>query len=226
MNTELWFLGLSVIVFLGTHIGLSNTPLRGTAVKLLGENGFLAVYSVIASATLAWMVMAYIQAPHDRYIWLSGDVLRFFSLAAAPFVCFFIAAGATVKNPGMVKMERFIDDARIVQGILRITRHPFLWGIALWSAAHMLVTGDLASLIFFGGFFVLSAAGPYLIDSKNRKLFGERWTKFAQETSNIPFYAIVSGRNHFSLAEIGWLRLALAGLMCVAAFYFHSMVNG
>lgn len=30
-------------------------------------------------------------------------------------------------------------------------RHPMLWGFFLWAVAHLLVTGDLASLLLFGG---------------------------------------------------------------------------
>jgi len=30
-------------------------------------------------------------------------------------------------------------------------RHPMLWGTVIWSVAHLLVNGDLASLILFGG---------------------------------------------------------------------------
>ena len=30
-------------------------------------------------------------------------------------------------------------------------RHPMLWGTVIWSAAHLLVNGDIASLVLFGG---------------------------------------------------------------------------
>lgn len=30
-------------------------------------------------------------------------------------------------------------------------RHPMLWGAVIWAVAHLLVNGDLASLILFGG---------------------------------------------------------------------------
>ncbi|WP_116130787.1 NnrU family protein [Tropicimonas sp. IMCC34043] len=30
-------------------------------------------------------------------------------------------------------------------------RHPMLWGFSLWAAAHLLVNGDLASILMFGG---------------------------------------------------------------------------
>jgi len=30
-------------------------------------------------------------------------------------------------------------------------RHPMLWGVLLWAVAHLLVNGDLASILLFGG---------------------------------------------------------------------------
>lgn len=30
-------------------------------------------------------------------------------------------------------------------------RHPMLWGMVIWAVAHLLVNGDLASVILFGG---------------------------------------------------------------------------
>ena len=31
-------------------------------------------------------------------------------------------------------------------------RHPMLWGVFIWAVAHLLVNGDLASLVLFAGF--------------------------------------------------------------------------
>lgn len=48
-------------------------------------------------------------------------------------------------------------------------RHPMLWGTVIWAVAHLLVNGDLASLVLFGGIGVwavlsmqlINAAGPW-----------------------------------------------------------------
>lgn len=34
------------------------------------------------------------------------------------------------------------------------TRHPMLWGFALWAVAHLLVNGETPSFILFGGLLV------------------------------------------------------------------------
>ena len=38
----------------------------------------------------------------------------------------------------------------------RIVVHPQLIGVALWAVGHLLVNGDLASVILFGGFLLFA----------------------------------------------------------------------
>lgn len=46
----------------------------------------------------------------------------------------------------------------------RVTRHPQLWGVILWAVAHLLVNGDAASLVLFGGFLLWAGASILLIN--------------------------------------------------------------
>jgi uncharacterized membrane protein len=109
---------------------------------------------------------------------------------------------------------------------LRITRHPFLWGFAIWAVAHLLVTGDLASLIFFGALLLLAIVGPGSIDAKRKRAFGAQWMRFAESTSSVPFLAISQGRNTLELAEIGWWRVAIALVLYAVFLGAHSWLFG
>jgi uncharacterized membrane protein len=115
----------------------------------------------------------------------------------------------------------------IARGIVRITRHPFLWGVALWALVHLIVNGDLAAFILFGSLLVLALVGTVSIDAKRRRAFGEQWTQFAGVTSNIPFAAVVTGRNRLgpALREIGLWRPLAAIAVYVAAFYLHGQAG-
>jgi uncharacterized membrane protein len=119
-----------------------------------------------------------------------------------------------------------LDDVHAVHGILRITRHPFLWGLTLWALAHMIANGDLAALVLFGSLLVLCLIGTRSIDAKRQRAFGDRWERFAALTSNIPFAAIKEGRNQLKIAEIGWQRLAGAVFLYMAAMHFHAKIFG
>jgi uncharacterized membrane protein len=94
----------------------------------------------------------------------------------------------------------------------------------LWAAAHVLARGDLKSLVFFGGLFLVAAVGTLLMDS--RKQQNPDWARFAAVTSHIPFVAIAQGRNRLDWREIGWKRPTI-GLAAFAAFFLlHSWIFG
>lgn len=46
----------------------------------------------------------------------------------------------------------------------RVNRHPQLTGVILWAVAHLLVNGDLASMVLFGGFLLWATASILLIN--------------------------------------------------------------
>ena len=75
---------------------------------------------------------------------------------------------------------------------------------------HVLARGDLASLVFFGGFVALAGLGTVLIDARKARSLGADWQGFAAVTSNVPFGAIAGRRNRFVFGEIGWKRLGAA----------------
>ncbi len=46
--------------------------------------------------------------------------------------------------------------AYVPGNIKRMTAHPMLWGVTLWSLLHLLANGDLAGLLLFGSFGLYS----------------------------------------------------------------------
>jgi uncharacterized membrane protein len=103
--------------------------------------------------------------------------------------------------------------------MIRITRHPIMWGIMLWAIAHILARGDLKSLVFFGGFLMLAAVGTLAMDW--RKKANPDWPRFAGVTSHVPFVAIAQGRNRIDWRELGWLRPALGLAAFFLVLLFH-----
>jgi len=173
------------------------------------------------------MTYAYRHAPTVE-LW--GVVLGFRPAAyVLVFIAFiFLVIGIMTPNPTRVGMEsRAGEGKEAARGMVRITRHPFLWGVALWALVHLIINGDLASLVLFGSLLVLAVGGTLSIDAKRRRNFGEQWIKFAEVTSDIPFAAIAAGRNRLgpALAEIGVWRTLAAILVYAAAFYLHGRVG-
>ena len=108
--------------------------------------------------------------------------------------------GLTTSNPTIVGEEGRV--ARPPEGIVRVTRHPFLIGVGLWAVVHLIANGDLASFIFFGSLAVTALAGTVSIDAKRRRALGPAWQSFAAQTSIVPFAAIAAGRTRFKPNEI------------------------
>lgn len=214
---------IAAAAFLATHY-VSSTPLRARLVRLLGLNGYLVLYSAAAVATLVPMVWAYYRAP-SLTLW-HVPALRYVPLVVMPVALLLAVCGLSTRNPTLVGAERLLKSDGAARGIVRVTRHPLMWGIALWAAAHVLARGDLASLVFFGAFLVLAVSGAALIDARKRALPGEDWQRFAAATSSVPFAAIVAGRNRFSPSEIGWARLLIAIALYAVLLFAHGAMFG
>lgn len=216
---------LACAFFVGIHVFISGTRLRNGLVAALGERPYMGAFSLLSVLGMVWLVNAYRAAPA---IWLWGQLPGMAALALPlTLIAFvFVVVGLTTPSPTVTFGEGQLDAAEPAQGILRVTRHPFLWGVALWAATHLVLNGDAASLILFGSMLLLALIGPLLIDAKRQRAFGAKWARFAAVTSNLPFAAIAAGRNRLALDEIGAGRIAAALGAYGAALAVHALVFG
>jgi uncharacterized membrane protein len=213
---------LASIAFLATHY-VASTPLRAVLVTTMGK-AYLALYSLLAFVTLGWMIWAFNHAPFIN-LWYAV-ALRTVPLVVMPFALVFVVCGILSPNPSAVGQERRLKAAAPAHGILRVTRHPAMWGFALWAASHVVARGDAAALIFFGTFLVLALTGTRLIDRRKRATLGNDWTRFAAVTSNVPFLAIAAGRNKLHVGEIGWWKILLGLVAYAALLMLHYRLFG
>jgi uncharacterized membrane protein len=214
-------LAVATAAFLGTHF-VSSTPLRAVLVRGIGDRGYLVVYSLAAFATLGWMIWAYNRAP-TQPLWPG---LRLLPALVMPFALILAACAYSGRNPTAIGQARAMKSEEPARGIIRVTRHPLMWGIVLWGVAHVLARGDLASLLFFGGFVALAGFGTVLIAARKARDFGADWQRFAAVTSNAPFAAIAAGRNRFSSGEIGLKRIVVGLALYVVLFFAHPYLFG
>jgi uncharacterized membrane protein len=201
--------------FVLTHF-VSSTPLRGAAVRAIGVWPWRAIYSLVAFATLGWMIWAYGHAPRGTPLW---PPLRELPLLVMPFAFVLLACGYR-RNPTIVGAEKLLRSDDPARGMIRITRHPLMWAVMLWSIAHLAARADARAIVFFGGLFLVAALGTLLMDWKKRA--DPNWPR----TSNIPFVAIAQGRNRLAWREIGWLLPAIGLGLFVAFFFLHLRLFG
>jgi uncharacterized membrane protein len=208
-----------------SHFGISSTALRSVLVERLGERLYQAFYSLVSFAAFAWLIVAYRHA-ESFTIWIAPDLARLAALPVVLLAFLLVVVGLTTPNPTTVGAEALFDRPNIARGIVRITRNPFLWGTALWALAHIAVTGDLASLLFFGSIGTLGLLGASLLDAKKARRHGDRWERFAAVTSNVPFRAMFEGRQQLVLGEIGAWRIILAVALFALFLLAHSRLFG
>ena len=204
---------LATAVFLATHF-ITSTPLRPALVSAMGEWPYRGAYSTIALITLVWMAWAYAGAPREQ-LWTGSREIPYVLMPLA----FVLIACGYWRNPTMVGADKLLKSEDPARGIIRITRHPIMWGLMLWAAAHIVARGDLKSLVFFGGFLLLALVGTLSMDARKRA--NPDWGRFAAVTSHVPFVAIAQGRNRLDLHEIGWLRPAIGLAVFFVVLAFH-----
>lgn len=222
------FVLLAALLFLGTHLGLSSSSLRGRLVASIGERGFLIVYSLVAFATLGYLIWLYNTLPRYEYLWMPSPELYWVARVLMPVALILALGGFLVKNPTLVGAESLLGSGRgadLARGVTRITRHPFQWGVLIWSLCHIAANGDTISVAFFSAFGLLAGLGTVAMDRKKAALLGGAWQAYADTTSNIPFAAIVTGRNRLVFAEL-WLPVLLGLGAYVMLVWRHDWVSG
>src|SRR5690242_2785439 len=114
------------VFFLGIHVVISGSPLRGVIVARSGERAYLGLFSLLSIAALVWLIRAYAQA--DRvWLWGAPPVVRWAAPVLVLIAFVFVVIGLTTPSPTAVGSEARLDAAEPAQGILRVSRHPFLW---------------------------------------------------------------------------------------------------
>ncbi|MGF1453957.1 MAG: NnrU family protein [Alphaproteobacteria bacterium] len=220
---------LAVLGFVGIHWGISGTRLRDVLVRRFGEGPYMAAYSVASLALIVWVARAYnsaVVSPDNAFLWMAPGALYHLGGLVMLLATLFVVIGITTPSVTMVQAGPTAVPKPMPKGIQRMTRHPFLWGVALWAAFHLIVNGDVASLVLFGGFLVLTVRGTWSIDAKRAKSMGPAWALYAQKTSNIPFAAILKGKSPLGLGEIAWWQWLAALAIFFALFYGHGYLFG
>ncbi|WP_417668013.1 NnrU family protein [Roseibium sp.] len=130
------YLVLGLIIFFAIHCLPMMADRRARLIGMLGPWGYRGVFSVVSAIGLYFIVVGYGEARledvpvlYDTPDWTRHIVMLFM----IPAFILLVAA--------------------YVQGrIKRTFRHPMLVAIKLWAFSHLLVRGDLASVLLFGSF--------------------------------------------------------------------------
>jgi uncharacterized membrane protein len=212
--------------FLAIHLLVSGTRVRDALTGRIGQGPYMGLFSLSSVAGLVWLGFAFAAARGQPAYWDLTPLTRQIQLGLQLLAMLLIVPGLTTPNPTSVRQEGALDRADVVKGMLRITRHPFLWGVAIWAFGHLLVNGDRASIVLFGALLILAISGTSSIDAKRRRKLGDKWDAYAAQTSNVPFAAILAGRQKLNLGEIGIAPFLTAIAVWAALLFAHPFLFG
>ena len=203
----------SALLFVGLHFLLSH-PLRAPLVRAVGEGPFRGIYSLIAVASFGLMIYFYRMIgdepplwPVSEAYWMAGTLLMW--LGSILFV------GSFVGNPALPGARRPSGGPR---GVLAITRHPMMWGFALWAAVHLMVIATPKALVFDSAIIILALVGSAMQDRKKKRLMGQTWHEWSAQTAFVPFTR--------GLASPGLFALVGGTVLLVVAAWLHPMPVG
>lgn len=141
---------LGLLIFFGAHLFTAVARRsRDAMVAKLGEGPYKGLYALVSLAGFALIVMGWPKADasilyvapgwthHISYLLM---IFAFILLAAAYLPAGKIAAGA---------------------------KHPMLAGVKIWAVAHLLVNGDVRSVILFGAFLAYAVIDRIAVKRRN-----------------------------------------------------------
>ena len=128
--------------FLLIHFAVSGTRLRDALVARLGEGPYRGAFSFASLIGLVWLIYAYRHAS-TVHLWDQPLGLRPIAFMLVLFAFLLGVIGLATPSPTQVGMEsKLANGTDIARGMVRITRHPFLCGVALWALVHLIMNGD------------------------------------------------------------------------------------
>lgn len=207
----------AAVAFVGTHFALSH-PLRAGLVRIIGSIGFQIVYSLVAFATLGWMVMAYRAVGPEAGLWDGTGALIWAISSLLTLIAAVLFVGSLMGNPALPDPRALSLADKPVHGVFHVTRHPMMWGFALWAVAHALVSPTPRSLVLTASVGLLALVGSHMQDRKKEALMAAAWTGWEAKTSYVPKFG--------GLAKAGLVPWFGGLVLWLAATWAHIPGNG
>lgn len=214
----------ALALFFVSHRIPALMGIKAPLTAALGQRGYHVVFSLTSTVLLVWVVLAAGRAPvislWDQALWHRWAVN-----IAMPFALALMVFGTAAPNPFAFEgRARGFDPAR--PGIVGLTRQPLLWGLALWSGAHLLANGDLAHAVLFGSFAAFSLLGLALVERRRARAMGpETWQSLTASTSLVPCAALICGRWRPGTAP-SLPRTVLWIVIWAGLWHFHAPLIG
>jgi uncharacterized membrane protein len=131
---------LGLVLFLGIHVFTTLRAPRAALIGRIGEGPYKGLYSLVAAVGLVLIVWGFGRYRSAGYIQVWNPPFAIFHPIALVLLWFALVALTATYAPA--------------SRIKSILRHPMLVAVKAWALSHLLVNGDLGSLLLFGSLLI------------------------------------------------------------------------
>lgn len=176
----------------------------------------MVVYNAVAVACIVWMWLAFGDAPpadlggSGQAGWIVATPM---TLPALALFLGLLTGNPALPAPGADKLA-----ARDPSGVFAVTRHPMMWGFALWALSHLILWWSWRTVIVALAILVLALVGAHLQDRKKQALMGEAWRGWEAKTTYWPRWSKL-----LSVGPLLWLG-AIVLWLCIS--WLHIFIAG
>ncbi|AKI01551.1 putative membrane protein [Hoeflea sp. IMCC20628] len=150
----IWLI-VGLVLFLGVHsVRIVAPEFRAAQIDARGLNTWKGIYALVSIAGFVIIVWGY-------------------GIARLDPVAFWVAPSWTSHVVALLMLPAmiFLVASQVPAGRIKAAvKHPMLLAVKIWALAHLLVNGDLASLLLFGSFLAWAVVDR--ISEKKRLLAG------------------------------------------------------
>ncbi|MEN2494152.1 MAG: hypothetical protein TECD_00043 [Hyphomicrobiaceae bacterium hypho_1] len=133
---EIFIIGL--VIFFSIHSIAILGSLKEILIDKIGDLIYKVVFSIGSAIGLLLVIYGYAElrsnGTGNEIFWVTSTWMKHFVLLS------------------MLPSSIFIVAAYIPSRITKFVRHPMLVAIKIWASSHLIVNGDLASIILFSSF--------------------------------------------------------------------------
>lgn len=215
------------ILFGATHVFGSSVPVRTFVSDRVGVPAFKGVYTLVALATFVPLVYVYFHNKHaGAQLFAPSSAAMHVTELLMVLAFVVLLQGLATPNPMSTAAELSGQAGAGARGIQRVTRHPMNFAFVLFGFAHCLSNPFVGDWVFFGGFVVYGIVSAVHQDARTRATRPDAVKAFQDETSLVPFAAILRGKQRLALGEYGRIPLVVGIVLALAIRVFHGALFG
>lgn len=190
------------------HLATATRSIRRPIVGRLGEGAYKGIFALLSLASFGGMLHGYATMEYIEY-WQPEKMV----VLAQTFIFMPISFVLLVSS-------------YVSRGTRRLTRHPMLIGVTLACFGHVLVNGDLAAIVLFGGIGGYCILAMLWSDIQTKASLEERDCQLLAQTGYMPSLMRLRVAPQDILPRLGIIGPSIGVVLYGLALTYHGQLFG